>query len=167
MILSPLDANLTNGTQLSSGELNSAIKDLHYLVDQVVRAKSMLGQNMKVISAIAVKIGTMKLCLAEETLTEDMEAILREHDVLLDSANCLLERAMNVSNHVGTQSLIIRTLFIDNATSFATLSIYATPLSVLVTAEILWRLRDQRITAAKPSCKCRRSRHRTHHEQRL
>ena len=107
VILSPLEADLTNNALLSSGELTSAIKDLHYLVDQLVRAKSMLGQNIKVISAITVKFGSTRPCLAEETLTDDVEAILRDHSVLLDSTNCLLERAMNVSNHVGTQQVMI------------------------------------------------------------
>ena len=102
VILSPLEASLTSEA-LSSGDLNSAIKDVHYLVDQLIRTNSMLGQNIKVISAITVKIGSIRPYLAEATLTEDVEVILREHRVLLDSATCLLERAMNVSNHVGTQ----------------------------------------------------------------
>ena len=100
MILSPLEASLSNNTLLSSGELTAATKDLHYLVDQLVRAKSLLGQNLKVISTMTAKIAGMRPRLAEATLTEDVEAILREQSVLLDSADCLLDRAMNVSNHV-------------------------------------------------------------------
>lgn len=107
MILSPFEASSINNTLLTSGELTSAIKDLHYLADQLLRTKSMLGQNIKVISAISVKFESMRPHLAEATVTQDVETILREHSMLLDSTSALLERAMNVSNHVKTQQTII------------------------------------------------------------
>ena len=103
VMLSPLKCDSTISTPKLE-ELQSAMKRLQYLTDQITRTKSLLVINMEVMSLMENKISDLHASYSvlsqDPTFLKDLWLIEKDHMFLWRNACGLSDRASNLSNYV-------------------------------------------------------------------